>query len=280
MSALAEEPSTEDPHHPPLRIALCQLSATADKAQNLQLLEPWVKQACAQGADLVVLPEYLMYMPGQLTTQVWDEAENLDGPFITEVRRLAGTHRVTILCNLAEAHMDSEKPFNTQIAVGPSGEIVQIYRKVHLYDAHGYVESDYFSAGEDLTPALVDVHGWKVALLICYDLRFPEGARAAAHAGADLLVYATAWVPGPRKEHQWATLVKARAIENTLFVAGLVQAGPQAIGGSLIADPMGAVEGEAGAEQTVLVRTLGKEKITRTRAENPVLDNCVYRTWV
>lgn len=278
MTLTAAPAAPAEQKDPPLRIAICQLAATPEKSRNLQLLEPWVEEACTQGADLIVLPEYIMYMPAELSTAVWDAAEDLDGPFTTEVRRLAAAYGVTVLCNLAEVRADSPKPFNTQIAVDPSGEIVQTYRKVHLYDAHGYMESDFFSPGEDLAPALLKVHGWKIAMLICYDLRFPEAARVAAHAGADLLVYATAWVPGPRKEDQWATLVKARAIENTLFVAGAVQAGPQAIGGSLIADPMGVIEGEAGAEETVLARTLHKKKITRTRTENPVLDNCVYNT--
>lgn len=262
--------------HPPLRIAICQLAATNDKAHNLQLLERWVKEAYAQQADLIVLPEYIMYMPDQLSTAIWDAAEGLDGPFTKEVQRLAASYDVTILCNLAETHPSSQKPFNTQIAVDSAGDIIQVYRKVHLYDAHGYTESDYFSAGEELRPALIDVRGWKVALQICYDLRFPEAARAAAHAGADVLVYATAWTSGPRKEDQWATLVRARAIENALFVAASVQAVPQAIGGSLLVDPMGAVEGDAGAGETLLIRQLDKNKISTTRADNPVLDNCVY----
>lgn len=273
MSTQQSSTSTNDS----LRIAICQLAATPEKSRNLQLLEPWVREAREQGADLAILPEYVMYMPDHLSTAVWDAAEGLDGPFTREVQRLAAAYDVTILCNIAEARTDSKKPFNTQIAVDTSGEIIHLYRKVHLYDAHGYTESEFFSAGEELGPAVIDVQGWRIALQICYDLRFPEAARAAAHAGAEVLVYATAWTSGPRKEDQWATLVRARAIENALFVAASVQAAPKAIGGSLMVDPMGVVEGDAGAGEALLVRQLDKTKISTTRAENPVLDNCVYK---
>lgn len=268
---------SEPDHRKDLTIALCQYAAKEDKQANLLALEPWILRASESGADLAVLPEYGMYMPKILSQEIWRQGEGLDGPFVSEVRGLAAKHSIVVFCNIAERDPSSVKPFNTQVVIDANGEIMATYRKVHLYDAHGYVESDYFETTSHLAPVIVGIKGWSVALQTCYDLRFPEGARVAAEAGADVVVYSTAFVPGPRKEDQWATLVRARAIENTIFVAAGVQAHPAAIGGSLISDPMGIVVGEAGAKDELLVRSLAYAPIQETRADNPCLSNRRYR---
>ena len=117
------------------------------------------------------------------------------------------------------------------------------YRKIHLYDSFGYQESARLVAGP-VEPVLVDVDGFRVGLMTCYDLRFPELARELVSRGAELLVVPAAWVAGPLKVDHWRTLARARAIENTVFVAAVGQPGPRYTGHSMVVGPAGEVVAE------------------------------------
>ena len=134
-----------------------------------------------------------------------------------------------------ETSADPARPYNTLLVRGAADAA---YRKIHLYDSFGYRESDALSPG-DLTPVLVDVAGFRVGLMTCYDLRFPELARLLVDRGAEVLVVPSAWVAGPRKVEHWRTLVRARAIENTVFVVAAAQPGPRYSGHSMVVDPLG-----------------------------------------
>ena len=113
-----------------------------------------------------------------------------------------------------EVSDDPDRPYNTLVVVDRDG-LRASYRKIHLYDSFGYKESDRLLAGP-VEPVLVDVGGFRVGLMTCYDLRFPELARELVSRGAELLVVPSAWVAGPAKVDHWRTLATARAIENTV----------------------------------------------------------------
>ena len=117
---------------------------------------------------------------------------------------------------------DPNRPFNTLVAFGPAGDLVASYRKTYLYDSFGYRESDRLTAG-DGSPVTIKTDELTLGLMTCYDLRFPEFARLLVDADAEALVVPAAWVRGPQKEDHWATLLRARAIENTCYV---IAAGP------------------------------------------------------
>jgi predicted amidohydrolase len=155
--------------------------------------------------------------------------------------------------------------------VGPGG-LVASYRKIHLYDSFGYQESDRLSAGP-VEPVLVEVGGVSVGLMTCYDLRFPELARELVRLGAELLVVPSAWVAGPRKVEHWQTLVSARAIENTVYVAAVGQPGPRYTGHSLVVDPAGRELARVGDGEHLLSAPVDTDEVARTRAENPSLAN-------
>jgi deaminated glutathione amidase len=138
--------------------------------------------------------------------------------------------------------------YNTAVAFDGAGELVASYRKLHLFDAFGHRESEEVAPGS--APVLVTLAGMRTGLEICYDVRFGELSRALAVAGADLLVLPAAWAAGPLKEEHWLTLVRARAIENTVWVAAAGQVpdpdepptrAATGIGRSILVDPLGVV---------------------------------------
>ncbi|MDN5746727.1 MAG: hydrolase, partial [Nocardioidaceae bacterium] len=150
------------------------------------------------------------------------------------------------------------------------------YRKVHLYDSFGYAESERLTPGA-VEPVVVDVAGWQVGLMTCYDLRFPELARALVDRGAEVLVVPAAWVAGPRKVRHWRTLLTARAIENTTYVVAAGQPAPRYCGHSLVIDPLGEIVAEAGSGEGERPETLRAELsravLEEARRVNPSLAN-------
>ena len=186
------------------------------------MADAWMTRAKSAGVDLLVFPESFMtpyeLAPGEFSAA----AQPIDGPFCTEMNALAAKHGLWTVytANERDTAEQATLPFNTAIVVDASGSVRASYRKVHLFDTDFTRESEKVASGSAL-PAPIDTPFGRVCVAICYDLRFPELARAAALAECDLLVYTSAWVDGPRKVDQWRTLLRARAIENELFVAGL-----------------------------------------------------------
>ncbi len=193
----------------------------------------------------------------------------MDGPFAREVARVAAEHGTTVLAGMFESSDDPARPWNTLVMRGAASAD---YRKVHLYDSFGYRESDRLSAGE-ISAVTVGLDGFTLGLMTCYDLRFPEQARALVDAGADVIVVPAAWVAGERKVDHWRTLVRARAIENTAYVVAVGQPGPRYTGHSMVVDPLGDVLVEAGVEATTLRATLDREVVEQARRTNPSLAN-------
>ena len=248
-----------------LRVALVQHASGLDPEANRALLD-----ALAPGdADLVVFPEAFARDFGEAGSDVSGYAEPLDGPFAAEVERVAADRGSTVLAGMFEAGDDPDRPFNTLVLRGAAHAS---YRKIHLYDSFGYRESDRLSAG-DPAPVVVDLGGFGVGLMTCYDLRFPELARSLVDAGAEVLVLPAAWVAGPHKVEHWRTLARARAIENTCYVVAAGQPGPRYVGHSMVVDPLGEVVVEAGEGAEVVTAVLEHTLLERARTTNPSLAN-------
>lgn len=253
-----------------LEVAVVQAASGLDPATNRAALAGLVPT----DADLVVLPEAFARDFGAAGSDLSAYAESLTGPFATAVADLAADRRTTVVAGMFETGDDPARPFNTLVV---RGQAQAKYRKIHLYDSFGYRESDRLTAGST-EPVVIEIGGLKVGLMTCYDLRFPELARALVDRGAEVLVVPAAWVAGPRKVDHWRTLVRARAIENTTYVVAAGQPGPRYTGHSLIVDPLGDVLSEAGpggegGGPESLRATLRGEVVDAARTTNPSLLN-------
>lgn len=254
--------------------AVVQFGPVADAAANRGMITEHVRAAAESGARLIVLPEYANFFEAPLGASMVAAAEELDGAFVTLLGDLADESGAIILAGMAEAIPQGERFANTVVAVVPGLGLIARYRKIHLYDAFGSRESDWVEAGSPGDGAVtLDVEGFRVGIMTCYDLRFPESARTLVDAGADIIAMPAEWVPGPRKEDHWATLVRARAIENTCYVLAADHTPPAGVGCSMIVDPRGVMSAGASSGAGIAVAAVRRSVIDDTRATNPSLQN-------
>ena len=259
-----------------MRVSLVQMAAGLDPAENLATIGRLLADAAAAGPDLVVLPEAVMHDFGSPDTPLGPAAEPLDGRFVSTLSALARERGVTVVAGMFERSTDAARPYNTLVGLGPDGSLLATYRKTHLYDSFGYRESDRLLAGPP-EAVVLQVAGTQVGLMTCYDLRFPEQARALVDAGADLLVMPAAWVAGPLKEDHWSTLLRARAIENTAYVAAAAQCGRAYCGCSMLVDPMGVAVAALGEAEGVVTGTVDPLRLSGARDRNQALRHRRYR---
>lgn len=259
-----------------------------DDGDVLGMAESWMARAKGEGVDLLVFPESLM-TPYELGIREFAEAaEPLDGPFCTGMDALAARYGLWVVYTANERADDGcavvssdgiRLPFNTAVMVDDGGARRGVYRKTHLFDTDFTRESDKVAAGIVL-PAPIETPFGRIGMNICYDVRFPEQARALALAGCDVLVYPAAWVDGPQKVAQWRTLLAARAIENELFVAGLSRcdrgfgaAKRDYAGHSCVFGPLGVELASAGDGEALVVACIDLGEIAAARAAMPVLEH-------
>jgi predicted amidohydrolase len=244
-----------------MKIALRQSAgAPCDVPANLALVRSASKEAAAAGARLIVFPECFLtgYSIGE---RVRDLAEPADGPSLATLAEIAAAAKIAIVCGYPERAGDTL--FNSAAVIGRDGSRLANYRKVHLY---GDYENAYFRPGEGLVTTQVD--GIKLGVLICYDIEFPEPARALARAGVDLLVVPTSLMTPA--DGVALHMVPTRARENQIFVAYANRLGREAdldyVGRSCIAGPDGADLARAGVEEELLVAEIDLSAIARARA--------------
>jgi predicted amidohydrolase len=252
-----------------LRVRLVQRASALEPADNRAVLDELAP--LADGTDLVVLPEAFARDFGEPGSDLAPYAEPLDGPFATRLRELSTGTGTAWLAGMFEVADDPARPLNT-LVLADDGRVTA-YRKIHLYDSFGHQESKTISPGA-IQPSRVDLDGFPLGLMTCYDLRFPELARTLVEQGAEALVVPAAWVAGERKVEHWRTLLRARAIENTVWVVGVGQPGPRYSGHSLVVAPDGDVVVEAGDDDQVsLDAVLDREAVTSVRRTNSSLAN-------
>jgi predicted amidohydrolase len=259
-----------------MRVALGQLPVSPDPAANLGRVREALTDAAGRGADLMVFPEATQTRFGSDLRAV---AEPLDGPFGAGLAEAARSTGVALVAGVFEPAPDG-RVYNTAVAYDGTGARVAAYRKIHLFDSLGERESDLVAPGSE--PVVVDLAGLRTGVMTCYDVRFPELARALVARGAELIVIPAAWAAGLYKEEHWVTLVRARAIENTAWVAAACQVpdpsapptrAPTGIGRSLLVDPMGAVRTDLGPFASVGVADLDPALTKHVRSILPALDH-------
>src|SRR5215204_3117429 len=265
-----------------MRAAAIQLNSTGDKASNLATAERLVRAAAADGADLVVLPEKWNLLGDAEVLR--EGAEPLWGPTISAAGSWAqelGIHLVA--GSIAERVEGNRKLFNTSVLVGPDGELHARYRKIHMFDVDvggvSYRESDNEEPGDEIVAAAIgeSLPGVTLGMTVCYDLRFPELYRILAVRGATVLTVPSAFTFETGKDH-WEVLLRARAIENQVFIVapnayGRHSGGWHSYGRSMIVDPWGTPLATAADGVGIAIAECDLNALARIRRDLPSLAN-------
>ena len=263
------------------KIALVQMKSSTIKSENLKLSVDYIRQAAKKKVELVCFPEFQMaYSPlEQSARELSTIAENaINGNFITTLRKEAKRHRIKIIATIYE-NIDTKRKkktdyrvSDTAIMISEKGDVMSIYRKLHLYDALGFKESVKLVGGNNIErPVKVGIG--KIGLEICYDIRFPEMSRILTLDGADVLAIPSGWVQGIMKVEHWQIMLKARAIENGCYVIAPDQVGNIFSGRSMVIDPFGITLLDMGNKEGVGVVEIARDRVESVRKTLPLLKN-------
>ncbi|MBX5482015.1 MAG: carbon-nitrogen hydrolase family protein [Myxococcaceae bacterium] len=260
-------------------IAAVQMNSGADKARNVETAIRWIRDAARMGARLVGLPENFAWMgPEKERAQA---AESLEGPTLSRMAELARELKVTLLAgSIPETGAPGGRYYNTSVLFGPQGERLAVYRKIHLFDVEvgdgaKYRESEAIAPGSEVVTA--DTELGRLGLSICYDLRFPELYRRLAEGGATIFAVPAAFTLMTGKDH-WEVLLRARAIENQVWVFAPAQWGRhaenrQTWGHAMVVDPWGLVIARASDGEGIALGQVDPELQARIRRNLPCLQH-------
>jgi predicted amidohydrolase len=262
-----------------LQVAIVQMSSQDDKTANIAAAIAGIERAAAGGARLVSLPEVWTYLGPDAGNAA--AAETIPGPLTDQLGALARDLGIWLHAGSVYERVEGEDRLsNTTVVFDPEGGIAATYRKIHMFDvdleeATSYRESATIAPGEEIVT--VDIDGVTVGLTICYDLRFPELFRILALQGADVIMLPAAFTLATGRDH-WEPLIRARAIENQVFMVAAGQVGKHppgnwCYGRSMIVDPWGVVVAQASDAPTVISATLDLTQLERVRRQVPSVAN-------
>ncbi len=277
------------------RVALVQMSCSADPDANLDKAATLVRQAARMGASVVCLPELFraQYFCQREDHSLFDLAEPIPGPSSERMSAVAREEKVAVIASLFERRA-AGLYHNTAAILEQDGSLAGIYRKMHIPDDPLYYEKFYFAPG-DLGFRSFNLHAGSVGVLVCWDQWYPEGARLTALQGADVLFYPTAigWHPAEKAEYgeaqysAWQTIQRSHAIANGVYVAAVNRVGHEHgdvrgnrmsgdglefWGGSFLADPFGRILAQAAHDgEEILIGEIDLRQIEDTRRNWPFL---------
>jgi deaminated glutathione amidase len=262
-----------------VKVAAVQLNAGADVAANRDAADRLARAAAADGAELIVLPEKWTAIGSD--EQVRAAAETLEGPTVAWACALARELGVELVAgSFVEKLEGTDKLANTSVHVDRRGEVRGVYRKLHMFDVEvegrAYRESDLEEAGSEIVLSHTD-DGLELGMSICYDLRFPELFRVLALRRARIVALPAAFTLPTTRDH-WEALVRARAIENQVFLVAANQVGEHpgghhSGGHSLIVDPWGIVLARAGDTPGHILAELDFDRQDDIRRRVPLLEH-------
>jgi predicted amidohydrolase len=248
-----------------MKCCLAQIASCWDDPDGtLKKVEPLIKESARLGASLIAFPE-------QFATG-WDpqsisHSEDLNGSIVSTLCAFAEEYGIAVLGSFRER--TSSRPRNTAVAIGPDGEILTIYAKIHPFSLTK--EDEYYQAGETLGLFTLDMVSFGIA--ICYDLRFPDLFRIYAGKDIHCVLVPAAW-PASRSTH-WEILIKARALDNQIFVVGINTTGSTPVetfsGGSMVVDPQGKVILHAGMMEGIFLFDVDAHIVTLERGRSRVI---------
>jgi len=262
------------------KAAMIQMRSGLSPSANIDAAARLIGEAKDAGADYVQTPEMTNIMEVKRERLFASIAEEATDASLAHFRELAKKFGLTIHVGSLAIKLSDERAANRSFLIGPRGEIVARYDKIHMFDvdlANGesYRESRNYSAGE--SAVLADLPWGRLGLSVCYDLRFPALYRALAEAGATMLAIPSAFTQQTGEAH-WLVLNRARAIENGSFVFAAAQGGRHengrdTFGHSLIVDPWGRILAEGGAEPGVVMAEIDMAEVAKARARIPSLQH-------
>ncbi len=253
-----------------MKLKIIQWKSTGDVSRNLEFILDRIGKT---GKDsFVIFPEYSMIYPDYKDTQSFiEKSQGIGDFFIHSIQDSARKNSVEVMINFAEKSYG--KPFNTSLHINSSGMISARYSKTHLFDSYGFQESSLYRRGMNI-PDPFQVSGRFLAgVEICYDIRFPEITRMYSLKGASILLVQAGFYRGEMKYDTWMTMLRARAMENGMFVLAANQCGPDFLGHSTVIDPYGRILAEAGEEPMDLEASVDLSIVEKYREDVPVLNH-------
>ncbi len=251
------------------KISLAQMDIKfGDPAANFATVTRMTEEAKRRGSDLILFPE--LWSTAYDLTRAFHYVSRLDAGLFADLSALAKRTGMYILGSTLSL-LGEEKYGNTLTIFAPDGTLLADYSKIHLFRLMD--EHQYLTAGDK--PVLVDLPFGRAGLAICYDLRFPELFRGYALAGAEMVFLPSEW-PHPRLSH-WQTLVRARAIENQMYVFACNRVGADArnefFGHSMAVDPWGEILAEGGEGEELITLSADLSKVQEARRKIPILQD-------
>lgn len=257
------------------------MSSQDELGGNLSRVRVLVERAAGEGAQIVVLPENFAFMGTVDQRRAIAEELDLGGPIVSALVELASRNGVYLVAGgMPERSTDPERPFNTCAVIAPGGILAARYRKIHLFDVEvgdgqRYCESASTTAGHEAFA--VPIHGFKVGLSICYDVRFPELYRRLVDLGSEIIVVPAAFTLATGKDH-WHALLRARAIESQAYVVAPAQWGShphgrRTYGKSVVIDPWGDVIAQAQEGEGIVTATVSRAYLDKVRRDLPSLQH-------
>ncbi|GAB1597468.1 deaminated glutathione amidase-like isoform X1 [Argonauta hians] len=271
MSSVVDRVSKQHP-----RLAVCQLTSSADKDENFAVCKALIEKAKSQGVQMVFLPECFDYV-GESIKQALEQSEGLDGDLVSRYKNLAKDLQIWL--SLGGFHQKNTDQFvkNTHIIINSDGQVARTYEKIHMFDVDikglRLHESDYTTGGSRIEPPVSTPIG-KVGLGICYDLRFPELALILAKQGAQILTYPSAFMEPTGIAH-WESLLRSRAIETQCYVIAAAQVGRHnkkrsSYGHAMVVDPWGSIIAECSKGIGLCTAEVNMDLLQDIHAEMPV----------
>ncbi len=272
-----------------MQVAAIQMNSTDNRDLNIEKAEKFVREAAKEGAILVTLPEYFSYLSAE--GEEIPFAEPIDGPLVNSMKKLAKELGIYLLCgSIPEKIKRSKRIYNTSLLINPKGKTIATYRKIHLFDINikgkaAFKESNFYEGGKDVV--LVKTEKGKWGMTVCYDLRFPELYRTLALKGAEIIFIPSAFTAYTGMFH-WMALLRARAIENQVYIIAPAQVGKHSpkrssYGNSAIINPWGKIIAHQQEGEGIINAKIDLKYLCELRKSFPCLEHVskklVPRRW-